>query len=380
MDAATGSIETAAPAENEILDPAPAKARRGPSRRTMFAGLVALAIAAAGILWILTPSTRESTDDAYVAADASAVAPRVSGLVAEVLVRDNQAVRAGQPLIAIDPEEYDARAESASATLAEAEADVASARAALVSLSAEQSLAAANTSEAGTAIAAADAEATRAEADRQRFETLAARGFATRADLDARRASAIGARQAAARSRARLNVSERSAGVTGARRASLEAALAQAEARLARARAGTALAAQDRSHSVIRAPIDGVVGNRQVQRGDYVQPGSRLLTLVPLHNLYVTAYFKETQLRRMHPGQRASVHIDALGTSLNGIVESFAPGSGSTFALLPFEPGTGSFTKIVQRVPVRIRFDPGQPGLEQLRPGLSVTASVSVAD
>ncbi|MGC3971139.1 MAG: HlyD family secretion protein [Pirellulales bacterium] len=382
MDAATGSIDQAEPVEIEILaeDPAPAKPRRGPSRRTLIVALIALAVAAAGIFWILTPSASETTDDAYIAADASEVAPRVSGLVADVMVRDNQAVRAGQPLVAINPEEYDARAESASATLAEAEADVASARAALTSLSAEQSLAAATSTEAGTAIAAADAEAARAEADRQRFETLAARGFATRADLDARRASAIGARQAAARSRAQLAVTERSAGVTSARRATLEAALAQAEARLARARAGTTLAAQDRSHSVIRAPIDGVVGNRQVQRGDYVQPGSRLLTLVPLHSLYVTAYFKETQLRRMRPGQRATVHIDALGTELHGVVDSFAPGSGSTFSLLPFEPGTGSFTKIVQRIPVRIRFDPGQAGLDQLRPGLSVTASVGVAD
>lgn len=378
MDAGAVSIDSSVPIESGRSEPR-ATARRGPSRRTLLAGLIALAVAAAGIFWILTPSGSESTDDAYVAADASEVAPRVSGLVADVLVRDNQAVRAGQPLVAINPEEYDARAESAAATLAEAEADLASARAALLSLGAERSLATANVRAAGTSIQAADAEAERAERDLRRFETLAERGFATRADLDARRAAAVGARQAAARSRAQLDVTERSANVTSVRRASLEADLAQAEARLARARAGRTLAAQDRSHSLIRAPIDGVVGNRQVQRGDYVQPGSRLLTLVPLHSLYVTAYFKETQFRRMSPGQSVKVHVDALGTSLTGTVESFAPGSGSTFSLLPFEPGTGSFTKIVQRIPVRIRLDPGQAGLDRLRPGLSVTAKVRVA-
>jgi len=122
-----------------------------------------------------------------------------------------------------------------------------------------------------------------------------------------------------------------------------------------------------------------VVGNRQVQQGDYVQPGSRLLTLVPMHALYVTANFKETQTGRMHPGQPVRIHVDAFpGQDFAATVESLAPGSGARFALLPFEPATGNFTKIVQRVPVRIRFDPTQRGLEQLRPGLSVSAKVTL--
>ena len=128
---------------------------------------------------------------------------------------------------------------------------------------------------------------------------------------------------------------------------------------------------------MIRAPIDGVVGDRQVEPGDYVQPGTRLLTIVPMNALYVTANFKETQVSRMTIGQRAVIKVDALpGEALKGEVESFAPGSGSQFSLLPFEPGTGNFTKIVQRVPVRIRLDPGQAGLERLRPGLSTTVKV----
>jgi membrane fusion protein (multidrug efflux system) len=373
MDAAVNTLGPAVEAE--------ATPRRGPSRRTVLAGVTALAVAAAGTFYILLPASHETTDDAYVASDASEVAPRVRGLVAQVLVRDNQPVRAGDPLVRIDPEEFDSRAEAAGADLADAQADVAAAKANLSSLGAEQALAFANVDAAGTAIRAATAEAGRAEADRLRSETLAARGFATRSLLDARRAAAIGAEQAARRSRAMLVVSQREAGVTSARRDTLEAALAKAEAKVAKARAAEALARQDRRHSLVLAPIDGVVGNRQVQAGDYVQPGSRLLSVVPLHNLYVTANFKETQMRRMRPGQRATVRVDALGGRiLHGVVESFAPGSGSTFSLLPFEPGTGSFTKIVQRVPVRIRFDPGQSDAARLRPGLSVTASVALLD
>ena len=132
-----------------------------------------------------------------------------------------------------------------------------------------------------------------------------------------------------------------------------------------------------RPASTVLAPIDGVVANRQARDGDYVAPGTRLLTVVPLHDLYITANFKETQTERMRPGQRVTIDVDALsGEELAGRVESIAPGSGSTFSLLPFEPGTGNFTKIVQRVPVRIRFDSGQPRLDRLRPGLSVTAKV----
>jgi membrane fusion protein (multidrug efflux system) len=374
VNAAVNSIELAQAAE---LTPQ----RRRPGRRMLLSAGVAIAIAAAGAFYLLSPRASESTDDAYVAADASEIAPRIRGLVAEVLVRDNQPVRTGDPLVRIDAEEYDSRTDSAAADLAEAQADVASASAALASLNAEESLAAANVRAAGTDIRATAAEAERADADRRRYEALAANGFATRRDLESRRSAAVGAEQAALRSRALLAVSERQAGVTSARRSMLEAALARAEAHVQRSRAAVALAGQDRRDSLVRAPIDGIVGNRQVQRGDYVQPGSRLLTLVPIRNAYVTAYFKETQIRRMHRGQPVSIRVEALdGPALTGVVDSLAPGSGSTFALLPFEPGTGSFTRIVQRVPVRIRFDPGQAGLDRLRPGLSVTAKVRVAD
>lgn len=302
------------------------------------------------------------------------------GLVGAVLVRDNQAVRAGDPLVRIDPEEFDARAASAEAARADAAADVASARAALVSLAAEERLAAANIVAARTTIRSSGAEADRAEADRRRYDALVATGAVARRDADTYRTTAIGAEQGAARARAMLAVSDREAGVTSAKRATLEAALAKAQARRLSAAAALDLARQDQRHTLIRAAIDGVVGNRQVRTGDYVQPGTRLLTLVPMEALYVTANFKETQLRDMRVGQAATIRVDALGGALRGHVESLAPGSGSTFALLPFEPGTGNFTKIVQRVPVRIAIDPGQPGYAALRPGLSVTAKVRLGD
>jgi membrane fusion protein (multidrug efflux system) len=357
---------------------APAPAKR--SRRTWLAAGVALVAAGGGALWITARPSAESTDDAYIAADATTIAPKVRGLVAQVLFRDNQQVHAGDPLVRIDPEEFDARLANARATLQNAEADVAAAQAALVSQAAQQRLAGAQVVAARTAIRATGAEADRAAADSKRYEALVASGAVAKRDADVYRTGAITAQQDSAKSQAQLAVSQREADVTAAQRASLEAALAKAQATAAQARAALALAEQDRGHTMIRASIDGVVGNRQVQVGDYVQPGSRLLTLVPMNALYVTANFKETQMRDMRVGQRATISVDALGHDVKGHVESIAPGSGSSFSLLPFEPGTGNFTKIVQRVPVRIRFDDGQADVQKLRPGLSVTAKVRLSN
>ena len=347
--------------------------------RTLLAVAVALLLFGVGAAYILMDKPDASTDDAYLQADTTVVAPKVRGLVSEILVRDNQAVRAGQRLVRIDPEEFDARVASASAELQDAQAKVASARAALVSLDAEERLADANVRAAQTAIMATDAQNVRAAADRARYEHLVASGAVARRDADLYRAQALSAQSDANHSRAELLVSRDQAEVVRARLPSLQAALGQAEAGFARAQATLDLARQDQEHALVRAPVDGVVGDRQAQVGDYVQPGTRLLTLVPVQALYVTANFKETQTGRMLVGQPAAVEVDALpGRELHGHVESFAPGSGSEFSLLPYEPGTGNFTKIVQRVPVRIRLDPDQPGLDRLRPGLSVTATVDL--
>jgi membrane fusion protein (multidrug efflux system) len=352
--------------------------RKAPfSRRTLLAVSAAVILAAGGAAYIIAPKGAETTDAAYIQADSSVVAPKVRGLVAEVLVAHNQRVRRGDPLIRIDPEEFDAKVASANADLQNAKATVASAQAALVSLAAEEQLAASNVRAARTSIRSADAQSDRAQADRERYDNLVASGAVAKRDADTYRAAAITAGADADRSRAELDVSRNQAAVTGAKRATLLAALAQAEAGVARAEAALDLARQDQDHALVRAPIDGVVGDRQVEPGDYVQPGTRLLSLVPINALYVTANFKETQTGRMLAGQPATIRVDALpGAALKGHVDSFAPGSGSQFSLLPFEPGVGNFTKIVQRVPVRIRLDPGQYGVGHLRPGLSTVVTV----
>ncbi len=337
----------------------------------------ALLAALVGAWFISLPKATVTTDAAYIEADSSTVAPKVRGLVSEVLVQHNQVVRRGQPLVRIDAEEFASREAAAAANLANAQAAVLAARAAFVGLDAEEQLAASNIVAARSVIGAATAENERAQADRVRFENLVASGTVARRDADQVRATAIAASSDVQRRRAEFEVSRNQAAVTHAKRATLAAGLAQAEAAVASAQAALDLARQDQGHALVRAPIDGVVGDRQVEPGDYVQPGTRLLTVVPLNALYVTANFKETQVARMVVGQTATLKVDALpGVTLTGKVESFAPGSGSQFSLLPFEPGTGNFTKIVQRVPVRIRLDPGQQGLDHLRPGLSTTVKV----
>jgi membrane fusion protein (multidrug efflux system) len=349
------------------------------SSKTLVAVGAAAVLLLGGTAYILAAKPIASTDDAYLHADSTVVAPKVRGLISAILVRDNQTVKAGQPLIRIDPEEFDARLAAAEAEQQTAEAKVAAAKAALVSLAAEEKLADANVHASETAIVSTDAQNVRAAADRKRYDRLVATGAVSQRDADLYRAGAATAQSDADHSRALLAVSRNQADVTRAKRPDLEAALAEANAGVARAKAALDLARQDQSHALIRAPIDGVVGDRQAQVGDYVQPGTRLLTLVPTQSLYVTANFKETQVARMLAGQPATVKVDALpGRALKGHVESFAPGSGSEFSLLPYEPGTGNFTKIVQRVPVRIRLDPNQPDAARLRPGLSVVAKVDL--
>lgn len=352
-----------------------------PTRRTLIGSGVAIAAALLGVAWIVMPASSESTDDAYIEADTVNVAPKVRGLVAEMLVKENQAVHAGDPLLRIDAEEFDARVKNAKANLADSEAGVAAAYAALQSLEAEKRLAAANVVAASTAIRSAQAQSEHATSDRIRFDSLVESGAVAKRDADIYRTAAITAEQDAQRFAALLDVSHQAESVVVAKKATIEANLLKAQAGVERARSQLELAKQDQRHALIVAPINGVVGNRQVQPGDYVQPGTHLLTLVPLQDLYVTANFKETQTTRMVSGQLVTVRADALpGHVLTGTVESIAPGSGSQFALLPFEPGTGNFTKIVQRLGVRVHLDPNQEGLDRLRPGMSVTARVALKD
>jgi membrane fusion protein (multidrug efflux system) len=331
--------------------------------RVIGIGLLGLAAIVAGGLWIASPPSAVSTDDAYVKADSTVIAPKVQGLISAVLVRDNQKVAAGQALIQIDPEDYQQ-------TVMSAEADVASAAAALAQQSAQEALASANTRAAAASIRSADAEKSRATAERTRYDALVASGSVSHSQADTVRATALTSDADAEKSRAAFAASQQQERAVLQTRAQLNAALAKAKAALSQARLNL-------SHTIIRAPVAGVVGDRQAQIGEYVQPGTQLMTVVPLNTIYVLANFKETQTARMLAGQHARIDIDALpGHSFDGEVESFAPGSGSEFSLLPFEPATGNFTRIVQRLPVRIRIYPGQQDSERLRPGLSADVTV----
>jgi len=332
-----------------------------------------------GLLILRAPPRSVSTDNAYLKSDRSAVAARVKGQVAEVLVADNQSVKAGQVLLRLDPAEYLARVAGAEGDLALAQAQVAAAEGALGRWAKEQDLARATIRQAETDIRATEAQAARARADQKRYDALVSGGIVTRRDAEKVKADAASAEAAAERSHAALTVSRDQSIVTDQRRHELEASLKAGEAQLDKARANLDLARQDADHTTVRAPISGIVGDRQANPGDYVQPGMRLLTLVPENELHIVANFKETQTARMLVGQSATVRVDALaGVKLKAHVQSFAPGSGSEFALLPLEPGSGNFTKIVQRVPVRLTFDPGQPDLSRLRPGLSAKVTVDL--
>lgn len=343
---------------------APSWLRRIPFRALAVAGIAAAAMLA-GAAWVMAPASSISTDDAYVKADSTIVAPKVQGLIAEILVRDNQSVEAGQALIRIDAEDY-------RQAMSAAQADVAFAEAALAQQSAQEQLASANVRAADAAIRSADAESARATADWTRFEALAANGSVARREAEQKRATALTADADADKSRAALAASQQQVVAIARSRGQLAAAREKAKAALS-------LARQNLDHTVIVAPVSGIVGDRQAQIGEYVQPGTRLMTIVPMDTVYIVANFKETQTARMLVGQHARIKVDALpGMTLEGEVESFAPASGSEFALLPFEPATGNFTRIVQRVPVRIRILASGVDLERLRPGLSANVSVAL--
>jgi len=274
------------------------------SRRPLIAGAVALTLVVVGAGWVLLAPSTEATDDAYIAADATSVAPRVHGLVTQVLVKDHQPVSAGQPLVRIDSEAFDSRVTLAEGDLADSQAQVALAEAALTIQDAEQRLASARVLAARTAIRTNQAESRRAGAERNRFDTLVSTGAVARNEVEKYSTRAISAEQGLAYAQAMLQVAENDLAVTAAQRQRLQAQLQMARAKGVTAQARLELAQQDLRHTTVYAPMDGTVGNRQVQVGDYVQPGSRLLTLVPLHELYVLANFKETQTQHMHRGNR----------------------------------------------------------------------------
>ena len=347
--------------------PVPVKTRPKISRRGLaFAGL-ALAATLGGVgygrYWWDVGRFIETTDDAYAGGNVTAVSPHVAGFVAQILAQDNQRVRAGQLLIRLDPRDFEA-------ALAHARAVAAERRAALAGLAAKYVQQQAVVGQAEADLNAKLAQATFAREDAVRYRDLAKTSFGTRQNEE--RTSALDTAAQSATKAAR-------AGLVAARQqlAVLDAEIAEAHAGVAQAEADLETARLDLGYTEIRSPIDGYVGNRNAQVGAYVASGAYLLSVIPAHGLWVDANFKEDQLARMRPGESATVVADVLpGKVFRGHVQSLAPGSGAVFSVIPPENATGNFTKIVQRVPVRIALDDGDARLGQLRPGLSATVSV----
>jgi membrane fusion protein (multidrug efflux system) len=309
--------------------------------RALVVGLAAVALIVGGLAWIFSPKPTTSTDDAYVQGDKTIVSPKVRGMVTAIDAKENRRVAAGDLLVTIDPEEYDLKIAQGQGDLMAAQAAERTARAGLASLDAEEKV---TEGAVNSAEQAAGSNAAANPAFRQAFET------------------AHGQALVAARTRGQI-----------------VASLSEAAAAEYRAKTELEAAKLQKAETQVKAPAAGTVADIQTNVGAAVQPGVTLMTIIGDAQPVVTANFKETQIGRMHAGQAATVHIDAMpGRSFSGHVESIAPGSGSQFALLPFEPGAGNFTKIVQRVPVRIVLDPGQPGLERLRAGLSAEVTVQL--
>ncbi|MGI4748283.1 MAG: HlyD family secretion protein [Janthinobacterium lividum] len=325
-----------------------------------------LVVAAAGWLlrWYQVGRFIESTDDAFLSSDAVTVAPNVAGYVTVVMVTDNQHVKTGQLIARIDDRDYQAVRAQATASVQEAEAGMHAADAQILQQRAAIEQAQADLDRDQAQLHLAVLERSRA-ADLSRTGAGTIQG-ADRTDSMLRQNVAILRHDQAALDAAQTHTQALQAG-----RAYAVAGIAKAQADLARADLNV-------GYTSIRAPIDGIVGDRSLRLGNFVQPGLNLLTLVPVGQaLYVLANFKETQLGRMIEGQPVSFTVDAFGGHVfHGHVESFSPGTGSQFALLPPENATGNYTKIVQRVPVRIRLDSADPLLGRLRAGLSADVSV----
>ncbi len=393
-------------------------------RSLLIVGGVVLVAVVAGLFFYY--HDRESTDDAQVEGHITPVASKIYGRVAQVLVEDNQPVKAGQVLVKIDPRDYQASVDQAKAALALAESD---ARSAGVDVPRTRESVASGTSSADAQLAGAMADLARAQvtydqartsdlawaqanidksranaelaqADLARYKPLLDKGEISKQQYDAAKANAdatasslkadleklVQAGRSVDIAKAQLvaaeaRVEQAKAGVGSAhadvRQISMRAADAQGKvAKVQEARAMLDAAQLNLSYAEIVAPVDGVATHKQVEPGQIVQQGQGLLVVVPLQNVWVTANFKETQLRKMKAGQKAYVHVDTYGKTFPGHVDSIAGATGAVLSLLPPENATGNYVKVVQRIPVKIVLDPIPPEKAILRPGMNVDATV----
>jgi len=330
-----------------------------------------LAVAIAAVLgagayaghWWLDGRFLEKTEDAYVGGDVTVISPRVAGYIAELKVNDNQLVHAGDLLARIDDRDY-------RAALAKAEGAVHAEEAALTNVDAQASLQDALIRQSQAEIDAAAAEEVRTRDDQRRYATLVRTNAVSVEAAQRADASFKSARANSDKARASLLAARRQLDVIQSQRQQAQAALEQAVA-------ARDLARLDLSYTELRAPVDGYIGNRRARVGSYVAAGTQLLAVVPAQGLWVDANFKEDQLARMQPGQAVTIEADILpGKIFHGHLDSLAPATGAQFSILPPENATGNFTKIVQRVPVRVHLDDADGRLGDLRPGLSVLVEV----
>jgi membrane fusion protein (multidrug efflux system) len=403
----------------------PTRARRG---RGALIGvlIVGIILAVGGFLFWQYSQTYESTDDAEVDGHLVGVSTRIQGTVTAVYAEENQSVKAGQVLVDIDPRDYqvavaqgradldqaDANTQaenpnvpmtetSSETTISTTQADVASANAAVATAEGDLAASEGNLGAAEAKLRETEANNAKAQADvarykalvdkdevpREQYDTVVAAAKAQAATVDSARASVESARASVAASRktvdqrrAQLAQSESRANQAN-RNAPRQVAISRATLKSRQASADSARARLDKalldlSYTKIASPVDGVVSKRSVEVGATVQPGQQLFSVAQIADLWVTANFKETQLRRMHPGQRVTIDIDAYDQKLGGYVENMPAATGAISSLLPPENATGNYVKVVQRLPVRIRFDKNQQGLDRLRPGMSVEPKV----
>jgi membrane fusion protein (multidrug efflux system) len=342
--------------------------RAGTLKTVKLAAIVIIVLAAIGggawfIIHQVATRYLVETNDAFVRAESVTVSARVSGYVETVSVQENQDVIAGQPLLKIDARDYRAQAEQYSAQQGVSAANAANVRATI-----GEQRAAVEQSEARLQGALADKRF--ADEEVSRYAPLAASGAESNEKFTSLRRQAADAASQALQARSGLESAKRRIG-------SLEAQVRQAEAQGDAARAQQAAASVNAGSAILRASVAGRIGSKSVQVGQYVQPGLRLMSVVPLQGVYIVANFKETQIGKIHIGQSAKVSVDALpGLEITGHVESLSPGTGADFSLLPPQNATGNFTKIVQRIPVRIALDVPLETKRRLISGLSATVSV----
>lgn len=335
--------------------------------RSALIALAILATAGTGVMfgweWWLNGRFIEKTDNAFIHTDITSISPKVGGYVSEVLIDDNVHVEAGDVLLRIEDSSF--RAE-----VARARADLAEKRAALANLDQRHTLQKALIEEARAAVRSVEANAERSQKELRRAGALVDQGWASQRRHDDAIAEEQTSEAEVARSFARLAAEKQKLAVIDSERVEVEAEVERSEAELS-------LAEINLRYTVINAPASGVVGNLRVERGEYVRPGARLAAVVPLSDVWIIANYKETQLTRIEPGQTVQVEVDTFpGVTIPAHVDSMSPASGAQFSLLPPDNATGNYTKVVQRIPVKIVLEPGHALEGRLRPGMSVVTRV----